>query len=189
MICKIEGCGRKSIYKMKRLCGKHYQRWRKCGDPQYAKYEMHGYRYHPLYNIWCIIKSKCCNENYRDYKYYGGRGITVCDEWKNDPVKFIKWCLENGWQKGLEIDRRDNDGNYCPENCHFVTRKENVHNRRLLMNNNTSGYCGVSSYGKKWVAHIGINDKNKHLGYFNTPEEAALAYDKAIPDNRPRNFK
>jgi hypothetical protein len=148
----------------------------------------HGYSDHPLSTVWDHIKQRCYNLNNPRYKDYGDRGIEVCDEWKNSAKTFIEWALPL-WEPGLQIDRRDNDGNYCPENCRFVTCTENNHNRKLLQRDNTSGYRGVSCYRKKWQAYITINNKNKHLGYFDTPEEAALAYDNAIPDNRPRNFK
>jgi hypothetical protein len=154
-------------------------------------YEFHGYRYHPIYLVWKGMKQRCYNSNYNYYKHYGGRGIKVCDEWKNSAKSFIEWCLNNGWKPGLEIDREDNNGDYCSENCRFITHKENMHNQELLRNTNTSGYRGVC-YVKnknKWVAQITINNEVKHLGYFNSSELAAIAYDNAVPDNRPRNFK
>lgn len=63
------------------------------------------------------------------YKNWRGRGITVCSEWY-DPWVFIAWAEQAGWRQGLELDRRDNDGNYTPENCRFVTDKEQANNRR-----------------------------------------------------------
>ena len=74
--------------------------------------------------------SRCYRKKCKSYKDYGGRGITICDEWLNDQDAFEKWCLENGWTKGLEIDRIDNEGNYTPQNCRFVTRRDNCNNRR-----------------------------------------------------------
>ena len=147
----------------------------------------HGYKHHPLYNTWCNIKDRCYNPNYQHYKDYGGRGIKVCDEWMN-PKVFIEWALPL-WKLWLQIDRIDNNGNYCPKNCRFVTNLENQHNKRLLTNRNTSGYCGVS-YRKdlsKWQSRIYYQNKERHLGYFNSPKEAALSYNKAIIDSRPKN--
>ena len=80
----------------------------------------HGLAYHPLHRKWRGIKDRILNPNCKGYKNYGGRGISICDKWKNDPKKFIEWCLENGWRKGLHIDRIDNDGDYGPNNCRFV---------------------------------------------------------------------
>jgi hypothetical protein len=186
MICKIDGCENKH-YGLG-WCEKHYTRWRKHGDPNIVKQERHGYRNHFLYGVWGNMRTRCYSENNKGYRNYGDRGITICDEWMN-PKVFIEWCLNNGWKSGLQIDRRDNDGNYCPENCRFVTQIENNHNQRLLTVRNTSGYRGVSKRNKKWEARISIDNKNKHLGYFNTAKEAAMAYDRAVPDNRPKNFK
>ena len=184
-VCKEDGC-EKEVHS-RGWCSIHYQRWRKYGDPNIIK--GHGYSNHPLYWIWADMKYRCCNENHHAYKNYGGREITVCDEWMN-PKSFIDWCLENGWKKGLEIDRRDNDGNYCPENCRFITHKENSDNRGLLRNDNSSGYRGVSPYNDGWKSYIDINGKQIHLGCFDSLRLAALRYDVEayLTDNRPRNF-
>lgn len=76
------------------------------------------------------MKERCYNPNAHYYKNYGGRGISICDEWRNDPIAFIQWGEKHGYQKGLQIDRIDNDGNYEPSNCRFVTPKENNNNKR-----------------------------------------------------------
>ena len=89
----------------------------------------HGMASNRLYNIWSHMKSRCLNKNDRAYRRYGGRGITVCEEWQQFKP-FMKWALENGYNDDLEIDRINNNGNYSPENCRFVTPKENSRNRR-----------------------------------------------------------
>mgnify|MGYP007038196624 CR=1 FL=1 len=92
----------------------------------------HGMYKTSLYKVWCAMKSRCNSPNVKQYKDYGGRGIKVCDEWndKNGFIAFSSWALSHGYQTGLEIDRIDNNGNYEPSNCRFVTHKENMNNRR-----------------------------------------------------------
>ncbi|GHV79777.1 hypothetical protein AGMMS49944_15680 [Spirochaetia bacterium] len=82
-----------------------------------------GTREDKLYHTWCNMKARCYEENRSDYKYYGGRGIKVCDEWKNDFFAFRKWSEANGYVDflNLEIDRINNDGDYCPKNCRWST--------------------------------------------------------------------
>ena len=82
-----------------------------------------------LYRRYYHMKDRCGNPNDKRYHRYGGRGIKVCDEWLQDYNKFESWALENGYKPGLAIDRIDNDGDYSPENCRFITPAENNQNR------------------------------------------------------------
>ena len=86
----------------------------------------HGKQPIQLYRCWWDMIARC---RY-GHKDYGQRGITVCSEWEHDYVTFRDWAFANGWEVGLTLDRIDNDGNYCPENCRFVTRKKNCRNKR-----------------------------------------------------------
>lgn len=90
----------------------------------------HGLTKHPLFGIWMEMKKRCYNKNYKQFYDYGGRGIKICDEWLNDFQTFYNFCLKNGWKYGLQIDRKDNDKNYTPDNCRFVTHADNVRNAR-----------------------------------------------------------
>ena len=89
----------------------------------------HGYRNDIAYPIYNAMMWRCENPKNPRYKDYGGRGIKVCQEW-HDVETFIKWCHENGYKKGLQLDRIDNNGNYEPSNCRFLTPSQNARNRR-----------------------------------------------------------
>lgn len=93
----------------------------------------HGGRYDRLYHIWHGMKQRCFCETSREYPNWGGRGIIVCAEWKDDYASFRDWALGNGYEDDLTIDRIDVDGNYCPENCRWVDWKTQAENRRDTM--------------------------------------------------------
>ena len=82
-----------------------------------------------LYRIWTAMKQRCYNPNHKAWSYYGGRGISVCDEWKNSFSSFMDWSLKNGYAENLSIDRMDGEGNYEPSNCRWVTQSEQNRNR------------------------------------------------------------
>lgn len=86
---------------------------------------------HPLYHVWSAMKNRCYSEKNKQYKDYGGRGIKVCDEWNDKNfISFYNWAIKNGYREGLCIDRKENDGDYEPSNCKFVTYDTNLLNRR-----------------------------------------------------------
>jgi len=86
----------------------------------------HGGSRTRLYDIWCNMKQRCYNPGAENYKYYGGKGITVCPEWLNDYIAFKTWALANGYKEGLTIDRIKSNGNYEPSNCQWITQEENA---------------------------------------------------------------
>lgn len=99
-----------------------------CGCGKYI-HPGQGLRGTPLYSTWYGMKQRCYYKKAIKYKNYGGRGIQVCDEWRNDPKAFCDWAIANGWEKGLSLDRIDNDGNYEPANCRWISQKEQCNNR------------------------------------------------------------
>lgn len=92
------------------------------------KHEMHGGCHTRLYRIWANIKTRCLNEHDPHYKNWGGRGVQICSEWKESFSSFRDWAISHGYADTLTIDRINNDGNYCPENCRWVTNEDNVEN-------------------------------------------------------------
>ena len=91
---------------------------------------IHGQSKTPLYKIWKGMRERCTRQGHQFYSYYGGIGIKVCDEWMHSFVAFAEWANSHGYTEGLSIERKDINGNYCPENCTFIPLKEQALNRR-----------------------------------------------------------
>lgn len=138
-----------------------------------------NYRKHKMYSVYHCMVQRCTNVKNKDYKNYGARGIKVLFL---NAKEFIDWGLLNGYEKGLEIDRKNNDGNYEANNCRFVTKSINNMNRRCT---SSSGYYGVSYQKTKniYKARLG----NKSIGYTKTALEAATLYNEYIINNQLSN--
>jgi len=120
----------------------------------------HNLTNHKLYKVWANIITRCTNEKYYQFNRYGGRGIKICELWRNDFKCFYDWAIKNGWMPGLQIDRKENDGNYEPDNCRIVTPKVNANNKsnnlKFDLNNSSfsiSDLCQL--YGLKYTTLYG----------------------------------
>lgn len=117
-----------------------------------AAHTKHGKRNTRLYRIWANMKGRCFNPNIKEYKWYGGKGISVCPEWMNFQV-FYDWAMDNGYADSLTIDRIDQNGNYCPDNCRWLALSDQQSNRS---NNRHLTYRGETRTVKGWSEKFGI---------------------------------
>lgn len=177
--CCVENCERKHI--AKGYCDKHYRRYLKHGNPKTSKRNNHGLVKTKEYSIWASIIQRCTNPKNIDYKNYGGRGINIYNEWKNNFTSFYNY-LENviGLKtEGMSLDRINNDGNYEPGNIRWANSVTQARNRRIR-SNNKSGYTGVHFCKKtnKYISLISINRKQVYIGSFDCPKKASDEYEK-----------
>lgn len=112
----------------------------------------------PLYKTFWNIKMRCTNSSFPGYKTYGGRGITLCKEWEVYAT-FKRWALDNGYMRGLTIDRIDNNRGYCPENCRWSTHSEQQRNKR---NNHSVTLWGKTMIITDWATECGISRQTVH---------------------------
>lgn len=139
---------------------------------------IHGFNKTRLHVIWNGMKNRCVKGASECCDEYGHRGITVCPEWISDFMAFREWALANGYKDGLQIDRKEPDGNYEPGNCRWLTPAQNIHNTRSHKGS-SSKYKGVhfEKFTGRWRACIRMGDQNLKLGRFRSEEDAARAYD------------
>lgn len=159
-----------------------------CGCWRQGAYKSreHGMSYTRFYKIWQGIKARCQNENDTNYHNYGGRGIRVCERWqifenfRDDMYESYLKHSEMHGESNTTIDRIDNDGNYEPSNCRWTDWSRQMFNQRKR-SDNVSGVVGVVWYGPrgKWRAYIGINGKQKTLGYYTDFDLAVQARKEA----------
>lgn len=168
-------CGNEFITRISSLKSKHTN---SCGCLNKRRVKeansTHKLSKSPLYFTWKRMLKRCYDENSQDYNNYGARGINVCEEWKNNPINFVNWCNNNGYKKGLSIDRINNDGNYEPSNCRWVNMKEQARNRRssrLLPFNgkmiSMAEYCEINK-----ISYAAISKRLNELGW---DEQRALS--------------
>lgn len=113
----------------------------------------HGDARTKLNKVWRNMKDRCYNLHNKRYSHYGARGITVCDEWRNDYAKFKQWAIDNGYSAGLSLDRINNDGNYCPNNCRWVN---SVTQNNNFSRNHFVTYNGITLSISQWAKKTGI---------------------------------
>jgi len=142
-------CGSETVVRMNNLTS---GKVKACGNSR-----NHSVSHLKLHSVWRGMRNRCYSQAHEKYHRYGGRGIVMCDLWKNDFMPFFKWANENGWEEGLDLDRKDNDGNYEPSNCRFVTRVVNANNKvRTVM---------VEYGGEKIAFSILLRKLNLHSKY------------------------
>lgn len=162
-LCQCDCGNTKIIRKVDMLRGKI----KSCGCitiENAKKRAKHNYFNTKPYHVWHDIKQRCLNPNNKAYKNYGGRGITICEEWKN-PETFCKWSYANGYKEGLSIDRIDVNGNYEPSNCRWVDIKTQQRNKRT---NNLLTINNITHCVTDWAEILGISlwqVKNKPIEY------------------------
>lgn len=159
-LCKCD-CGNEKIVRRSHLLSGGVQ---SCGCVLHegrGTYK-NGWRTHGLWaknkrlcKIWECMLNRCYNKNNDNYKHYGKKGITICEDWKNSFESFVIWAKNNGYNDKLTIDRIDFNGNYCPENCRWVTMEEQANNKR---NNRFITYNGKTQTIAQWSKETGISE-------------------------------
>lgn len=125
--------------------------------------DKHKYKDYSLYRVWLGMRKRCYSSKEPAYKDYGGRGIFVCDEWRNDYNSFLNWSLINGYKKGLSIDRIDNNKGYTPDNCRFVDNYMQANNKR---NNIILELKGEKKTLPNWAREFNISAKKLYARYY-----------------------
>lgn len=138
----------------------------------------HGHCNTRLYKIWQNMRNRCHNSDTPDYKYYGGRGIKICESWNTYTV-FEQWAMGNGYSDILTLDRVDVNGNYCPNNCRWVTRKEQSNNKRNLR---IIEYQGKMKTLTQWseILNIPLATLHRYLKSEKTLEKAVAKFQRRV---------
>lgn len=144
----------------------------------------HGGRQDQLYTVWHNMKQRCYGKTYKDYPNWGGRGIRVCDEWKNDYAAFRDWALLNGYEKGLSLDRIDVNGNYEPGNCRWADWHTQAINRTCSMNYEINGEVkNLTDIAEEYGIKYGTLYQRVHV--YKWPIEKAISV--PVRDNNAPN--
>lgn len=170
-LCRCD-CGNERILGTKDfICGRQTS----CGCAKKGSNAIHGKQPERLYNTWVNMRARCQKPNTFGYHNYGGRGISVCEEWggRHCYLVFRDWSFANGWAPNLEIDRINNDGNYEPSNCRWATREMQVNNRRC---NRWITLNGETHTHAQWEKKLGMKEGSigRRVARGFTGEEALL---------------
>lgn len=138
--CKF--CGMKRIATLSNL-----KQAKKC------KHIKTGIKNHRILHTFVQMKKRCNDENSKDFRFYGARGIKVCDEWMKDPKRFEEWALSNGYEDSLTIDRIDPRKGYCPENCRWISSEDNSRYKSTTI---TMTVNSQEKTGRQWAQFIGV---------------------------------
>lgn len=189
--CSIQNCS--NTVWSKGLCNAHCQRKRLGIDLEKPIKQLRvgeNRSKNPLYTTYRGMIQRCSNPNQKYYSYYGGRGIKVCERWTG--IDGFTYFAEDMGEKpeGMTLDRKDNDGDYTPDNCQWATRTTQQINQRIN-NVNTSGIKGVhyQKAANSWMAYINYRGKRKHLGYFKEKADAVAARKDAEIERLLSNMK
>lgn len=136
---------------------------------------------HPLYFTWYNMVRRTSDIKDRRYSDYGGRGISVCDRWRN--INNFVEDMYDTYSPDMSLDRIDNNGNYELSNCRWATKEVQARNTKMVQRNNKSGYRGVCRHREKWISKICVNRKSIHIGLFEDSMDAAIAYNRYVIDN------
>jgi hypothetical protein len=138
-----------------------------------------------LYSKLRMMKYRCYTETSKHYKNYGGRGIKICDEWLSNRENFIQFGLDNGYEEGLTIERINNDGDYSPENCKFISVVDQQLNKRKSCTEIIMEYENKSLNITQWAAYFGI----KKLTLYKRYVRNGYVLDSNIVEKPVRNYK
>lgn len=141
---------------------------------------IHGKANSRLYHIWNSMHVRCENPHHQHYDYYGGRGITVCEEW-HDFANFMQWAERTGYREDLTLDRIDSNEGYNPVNCRWATMHEQARNRR---NNANITYHGVTRCLSDWAATFGINVVTLWMRIFRNGWDVERAFTTPVRQKR-----
>lgn len=177
-ICRCK-CGKESIVRGSDL---RNGKSKNCGCVTRNRFKnmirKHGLDGTRINRIYWSMKERCYNQNHHKYSRYGGRGITMCDAWKNDFMAFYNWAIANGYKDNLTIDRINNNGNYEPSNCRWATTKEQANN---TSRNIRVSYKGITHTVAEWAKFLCIDYEKLRIKIHKIGAEQTLsAYLKEI---------